>query len=215
MDHKKTLRRLDAVDVNADVFIVSQALAENQLRKTGVNFFSENGMPGSTGKNLEGILNQIGRTVYPPKNVQLENGIQISNKRMNYISVYNSEIAHCYPGKNRNGKGDRRPSFEEIKRCLHAGFLTREIEIIRPKIIILMGRLSRDIFFHHVLRTSFPKSLTDHISQIVYQREIPEFEVGNHKSKVMPLQHASGANPRYRQLLQDNNLIEMMKKALL
>jgi hypothetical protein len=34
MDREKELRKLEAIDLKADVFIVSQSLAENQLRKS-------------------------------------------------------------------------------------------------------------------------------------------------------------------------------------
>jgi uracil-DNA glycosylase family 4 len=214
VDTKKALRRINSVDAKADIFIVSQALAENQLRKTGVNFFSEDGQLGSTGKNLEKFLNKIERTVYPPNSVLLNNSRQIPKRNLKYVSVYNSEIVQCYPGKDKNRKGDRRPSAEEVKYCLRSGFLLREIEILRPKILLLMGRLSRDTFFHHILNSPVPMSLSDHISQITHMKEIPEYAIGNLRTRVLPIQHASGANPHYSKLLSNSKLIEMMAEAL-
>src|SRR5438128_9587001 len=38
MDPSKALRRQEAIDTSMDVFIVSQALAEGQFRKSGVHF---------------------------------------------------------------------------------------------------------------------------------------------------------------------------------
>jgi uracil-DNA glycosylase len=214
MDHEKALRRPEAIDIHADVFIVSQTLAEKQMRKTGVNFFNENGKLGSTGKNLEAFLNLIGRTVYPPTEVTLENGATISKRNTNYTSVYNVEVANCYPGKNKSKKGDRKPSTEEIENCLYQGFLIREIEIIKPKLLILMGKTSRDTFFRFVLHIPYPKILEEHISQVVSSGVLPEHAVGNHVIRVIPLLHASGANPRFRDLMSNGRFITLIREAL-
>src|SRR5215510_1790778 len=74
MDPSKALRRQEAIDTSMDVFIVSQALAEGQFRKSRVHFFTEAGGLGNTGRNLEKFLNQFHRTVYPPRAVRLASG---------------------------------------------------------------------------------------------------------------------------------------------
>jgi uracil-DNA glycosylase len=215
MDREKVMRRLDATDLKTDVFIISQSLAENQLRKTGVNFFADDGALGSTGINLEKFLNLIGRTVYPPKDVILESGAKIEGRKETNISVYNSEITQCFPGKMKDGKGDRKPSAEEIHNCLTQEFLSREIQILKPKIVILMGRISRNIFFRFVVRnTIFPKSLAEHIAQIVGEGKIPEFLLGDHQCHLLPIQHASGANPYFSEMLLNQKLAEMIRKEL-
>jgi uracil-DNA glycosylase len=215
MDQKKDLRKLEAVDLEADVFIVSQSLAENQLRKTGVNFFANDGKLGSTGRNLENFLNLVERTVYPPIDVRLERGKRVKRREEKYVSVYNSEITQCFTGKRKDGKGDRNPSAEEIRNCLGKGYLAREIEILKPKIVMLMGRISRNIFFHSaLLNTVFPESLTEHIAQVVDQGEMPKFSLGDHKFGVLPIQHASGANPHFQRMLLDQKLQNMIIKEL-
>jgi uracil-DNA glycosylase len=54
--------------------------------------------------------------------------------------VYMSAVARCFPGKAANGGGDRKPDAEEIARC--APFLQREIEILRPRLLIPVGTLA-------------------------------------------------------------------------
>ena len=92
MDKEKSLRVIEAVDFNCDVFIISQALAESQLRRSGVNFFSAMGTVGNTGGNLEKFLNRLDRTIYPPVEVSISENVKISKRQEGLISVYNTEI---------------------------------------------------------------------------------------------------------------------------
>lgn len=123
MDGEKTLRLTAAVSPNSDVFIISQSLAANQVRRSGVNFFQSDGRLGSTGNNLERFLNRFGRTVYPCREVRVSSGDAIPECDSSYLPVYNTEIAQCYPGKRTGVKGDRPPDGEEIDTCLKQGFL--------------------------------------------------------------------------------------------
>ncbi|MHA1877872.1 MAG: hypothetical protein ACTSUC_15630, partial [Promethearchaeota archaeon] len=43
MDKEKASRLVSAVNPESDVFIISQTLAANQVRKSGVNFFQADG----------------------------------------------------------------------------------------------------------------------------------------------------------------------------
>lgn len=53
---------------------------------------------------------------------------------------YRTAITKCFPGKAASGAGDRRPSPAEIALC--TPFLEREIDIVRPAVIILLGQLA-------------------------------------------------------------------------
>jgi len=215
MDCEKALRKIEAVDMKTDVFIVSQSLAENQLRRTGVNFFADDGSLGSTGVNLEKFLNLFERTVYPPEDIVMESGARIERRNTSHISVYNSEIAQCFPGKRKDGKGDRKPSAKEIYNCMTQEFLSREIQILKPAIVILMGRISRNIFFRFFVGNKmFPNSLADHIVQIVGKGEMPTCLFGDHRCCILPIQHASGANPSFSKMLLNQKLIEIIRKEL-
>lgn len=214
MDRDKSLRLVQAVNLESDVFIISQTLAANQLRKSGVNFFQADGHLGNTGTSLERFLNNFQRTVYPHQEVTIFSNVMIPKCNPGYTSVYNTEIAQCYPGKNNNGRGDRAPDSQELQRCIKRGFLIREIELIRPRLLLLMGKASRDTFFDYVLKTKYSQSLTQHIQSIVQNGELPRFTLGGFDFHVLPIQHASGANPRFRSMLNDTRLIELVKEVL-
>jgi uracil-DNA glycosylase len=214
MDREKATRLIQSVNTESDVFIISQALAANQLRKSGVNFFQADGRLGNTGKSLEVFLNSFGRTVYPQGSIAMPSGTTIPECNVGYITAYNTEMAQCYPGKNAHGSRDRAPSKCELQRCVGKGFLVREIKLIRPRLLLLMGRASRDTFFDYVLKAEYPQSLTEYIRRIVQNGRVPRFTLGHFSFHVLPIQHASGADPRFHHMLQDRRVTELIKEVL-
>ncbi len=60
--------------------------------------------------------------------------------------VYIAAVVRCFPGKTGGG-GDRVPSAEECD--LWRGFLAREVEILRPRLVLPVGRLAiREVLGH-------------------------------------------------------------------
>ena len=55
-------------------------------------------------------------------------------------NIYMTAVCRCYPGKNPSGSGDRVPSDIEIKKC--SKWLDYEIETLKPKLIIPVGKLA-------------------------------------------------------------------------
>jgi uracil-DNA glycosylase len=53
--------------------------------------------------------------------------------------VYMAAVCRCFPGKAKGG-GDRVPSPDEIARCRR--HLTREVELLRPRLVIPVGKLA-------------------------------------------------------------------------
>ena len=53
--------------------------------------------------------------------------------------VYMAAVCRCFPGKAKGG-GDRVPSSDEIARC--GRHLTREVELLRPRLVIPVGKLA-------------------------------------------------------------------------
>jgi uracil-DNA glycosylase len=51
---------------------------------------------------------------------------------------YITSLTRCYPGKAPGGRGDRVPGMQE--RALCADFLDAELELIRPRLLIPIGR---------------------------------------------------------------------------
>lgn len=214
MDNYKVLRIVASVDTNTKVFILSQALAEKQLRFSGVNFFKEDGKVGDTGRLLEKFLNQFSQTIFPPKEIELSNGNVIPSKEnKDYTTVYNTEITQCYPGK-AESKGDRIPDKEEIERCINTNFLFSEINIIKPKLMLLMGKISTQTFFEQVLKKPNKFSLTYLIDQIIIDNNIPELEIFGNKIAYLPIQHASGLNPNFQKMCTNEKLITLINNYL-
>ncbi len=58
--------------------------------------------------------------------------------------IYIAAITRCYPGPSPGGRGDRVPSLRE--RALCSGWLDTELALIRPALIIPVGRLAVDRF---------------------------------------------------------------------
>jgi uracil-DNA glycosylase len=58
--------------------------------------------------------------------------------------IYISAVARCFPGKEKKG-GDRKPDAEEIDRC--RTFLEREIQILRPKLLLPVGTMAIEQVF--------------------------------------------------------------------
>jgi uracil-DNA glycosylase family 4 len=54
--------------------------------------------------------------------------------------VYISAMTRCFPGKSPGGKGDRVPSPAELALC--RPFLERELALIRPRLVVLVGGLA-------------------------------------------------------------------------
>jgi len=94
-------------------------------------------------------------------------------------TVYMAAVCRCFPGKRPAG-GDRVPSREEIENC--AGWLDAEIRMLRPALIIPVGRLAIEQF------VPCPS-----LAEVVGRR----FRVtrAGHRSDLVPLPHPSGASP--------------------
>ena len=54
--------------------------------------------------------------------------------------VYMAAVCRCFPGKATKGGGDRVPSAEEVARC--SRHLAREVELLRPRLVIPVGKLA-------------------------------------------------------------------------
>ena len=54
--------------------------------------------------------------------------------------VYQTSVTKCFPGRRQNSSSDRKPSAQEVTNCL--GFLARQLDLLRPKLIICLGELA-------------------------------------------------------------------------
>jgi len=96
--------------------------------------------------------------------------------------IYMAAVCRCFPGKNPRG-GDRVPTDEEIQNC--ATWLDAEIELLRPELIIPVGKLAIEQFMD-----------VDRLVDVIGH----EFELEENGGliDVIPLPHPSGASTWHR-----------------
>lgn len=92
---------------------------------------------------------------------------------------YMGAITRCYPGPHPSGRGDRVPSPRE--RALCASWLNDELRLIRPRLLILVGRLAIDRFLG-------PAPLDALVGRAM------RVEHAGGTSTAVPLPHPSGAS---------------------
>ena len=105
--------------------------------------------------------------------------------------IYIAAVTRCYPGPSPSGRGDRVPSPREQHLC--AEWLDRELSMIRPAVVIPVGRLAIDRFIG--LRP---------LDRVIGQTHQVSHAGG--MSTAIPLPHPSGASswinaPAHRELL--------------
>lgn len=195
-DPQKVKRGIDTINIDADIMIIAEAIAPSQVRLSGINYFHSNSKIGNTGRNLERFLNKIGYTVYPNK----------------AGTIYHTEIVHSFPGYEvRNGKKSiKRPNKSEILRSLESGILNDEIDLIKPKLIFLMGSTSYLSFYKYFLNFKDISNLTNKIKNIVSTKVYDMYK----QIPIIPIQHASGANPRFHKMAKNEELIKLIQDIL-
>jgi uracil-DNA glycosylase len=90
--------------------------------------------------------------------------------------IYIAAVTRCFPGPAPSGRGDRVPSPAEREQC--ASWLERERAIIRPRLVIPVGRLAIDAILG-------PRPLDEVIGR--------EFSL-DARTVAVPLPHPSGAS---------------------
>lgn len=93
--------------------------------------------------------------------------------------VYIAAVTRCYPGPSPSGRGDRVPTPVEQTHC--APWLEAELDLIRPAVIIPVGRLAIDRFLE-------PAPL-DRLVGRAHQAIVRDRRV-----TIVPLPHPSGAS---------------------
>jgi uracil-DNA glycosylase len=104
---------------------------------------------------------------------------------------YRTAITKCFPGRAASGAGDRRPSPAEIALC--TPFLEREIDLVRPAVMILLGQLAIERYWGKV-------ALADAVGKSRRIERTPESGSAVSRSggpwtlTLVPLPHPSGAS---------------------
>lgn len=120
----------------------------------------ERGVPfsGPSGRMLGQWLTQAG---FPPGALRGE--------------VYLSAMTKCDPGRHPKGNGDRKPSPPELALC--RPFLARELGLVRPHAILLVGGMAIEAFLG-------PSKLDDVVGRAFEQNGV----------HLLPLPHPSGVS---------------------
>jgi uracil-DNA glycosylase len=93
--------------------------------------------------------------------------------------IYISAVTRCFPGAHPSGRGDRVPTKQEQERC--ADWLESELKIIKPRVLIPVGRLAIEKFL-----PPLP------LAELIGTTRVVEHAGG--RSVVIPLPHPSGAS---------------------
>ena len=88
-------------------------------------------------------------------------------------------VCRCFPGKKPRG-GDRVPTPQEVTTC--ASWLEAELEILRPDLIIPVGKLAIGQFIPYT-------GLGDAVGRSF------RVTVGDREADLVPLPHPAGASP--------------------
>lgn len=96
--------------------------------------------------------------------------------------AYIAAVCRCFPGKTKQGS-DRVPSPDEVDAC--AGWMRREVELLKPDLIVAVGRLAIERFLP-------PQPLAEIIGKKHRGR------VFDHECDIIPLPHPSGASTWFK-----------------
>jgi uracil-DNA glycosylase len=97
-------------------------------------------------------------------------------------AIYMAAVCRCFPGKKATG-GDRVPTTDEVEKC--STWLGREIEILKPKLVIPVGKLAIAQFIQ-----------LDKLDAIIGCKM--EVTYVGQTFDLIPLPHPSGASPWHR-----------------
>jgi uracil-DNA glycosylase len=97
--------------------------------------------------------------------------------------VYLAAVCRCFPGRTRGGT-DRVPATDEIERC--SGWMRRELDLLRPELVIPVGKLATARFVPEV------DKLADVVGRTL------RVTAWGHRVDVIPLPHPSGASTWFR-----------------
>ncbi len=126
-------------------------------------------------------------------------------------------VTKCYPGKGKNGKGDRVPSKKEQRFC--RPLLEREMELFAPRLLIPVGGLAIKLFFpakmklNEIIGTAAyfpPESVENPLNfDLSTAESLVDFDPRKSRDGrwLVPLPHPSGASlwpnrPQNKRLIQ-------------
>lgn len=98
--------------------------------------------------------------------------------------VYMAAVCRCFPGKAKDGGGDRVPSADEVARC--SRHIAAEVKILKPRLLIPVGKLAIAQIFPDI----------DKLTEIIGTKT--RGTIAGHELDVIALPHPSGASTWHR-----------------
>jgi len=117
--------------------------------------------------------------------------------------IYMTSITKCFPGKGTGG-GDRRPSRAEVDLC--RGHLDRQLALLRPQVLILVGGLAHERFLPGRPLDALVGRLFDASGREVSGRS-------GARPLLIPLPHPSGAS-RWLNTVENRALLDRALRRL-
>ena len=114
--------------------------------------------------------------------------------------VYMTSVTKCFPGKGTGG-GDRRPTRREVELC--RPHLDRQLALIRPQVILLVGGLAHQRFLPG-------RPLDQLVGRIFDANGHPLQGTATTRPLLVPLPHPSGAS----RWLNDSANVKLLDRAL-
>ena len=193
-DRSSVPRNMAAIDPTAKLAIVGEAVGPKTLRLSGVPFFNPRGKLGQTGTNLERLLSPLGFTLYPNRDVRLPKAILESAPGAGKKSVYCTDICPVFPGYAQPRKGRRpirRPTSALVRSALAKRFLQKELHIVKPHVILLLGTHAYRHFHRHFMGEEPPQ-----LSSLL--RRVRNCKFSSYRGAVViPCFHPSPGNPTF------------------
>lgn len=91
--------------------------------------------------------------------------------------VFMGALIRCFPGRNPDGNGDRRPARAEIEAC--ADHFAAELQLLRPELVLLVGQMA-------IAQLLPGKTLDEAVGRTF------ALEYAGHRFTALPLPHPSG-----------------------
>jgi uracil-DNA glycosylase len=94
--------------------------------------------------------------------------------------AYITAVTKCYPGKDSHGRGDRKPSPQEVRHC--SPYLREALSLLAPSVVIPIGSMAiEQVLGPHVFSEVIGKE---------FKKKLPGVDM-----IIIPIPHPSGASP--------------------
>lgn len=214
LDPTKAPRRTEAGPSKSALFIVSQALARDTQRVSGMPYIDQHGVLSSTGERLEAFLNAVGFTLRPLTAVSIGDR-EVARAPTGLRQAYNSEIIQCFPGRVTGGHGDVFPT-RAAHRCMEQRFMEREIALVDPSVILLLGNKAAKWFERLAGGTlRFSDTLSASLSSLTAHAMPESVPLGGKRRHVIRVIHPSGMTTRtFQRLVIENEPLATVVRRL-